>query len=127
MIPNLQQLNGQRATGAKCQLPPTSGHNKIASCYQLVIIAKLASTMQMSLRVRQQCGPAARQPRARRSLCVAVRASTTPEWTGRQFTMLSTGEDATRHLAQTLVGAGISQGDAFCLKGDEKAGKSVFV
>jgi hypothetical protein len=57
-----------------------------------------------------------------------VRAAATPpaEWTGRQFTMLSTGEGATAHLAQ-LLAEELRPGDSFCLKGDQGAGKGVFV
>lgn len=83
--------------------------------------------MHSALRTRPQVGGTA-APRSRRPCCT-VRASTAaaPEWTGRQFTLLSTGESATAHLARSLAGAGIQAGDAFCLKGDEKAGKGVFV
>lgn len=57
---------------------------------------------------------------------LAVRASAGPEWTGRQFTLLSTGPKATAHLVGSIVGSGLRPGDAFCLKGDENAGQSVF-
>ena len=55
-----------------------------------------------------------------------VHASAMPDqYVGRQFTVLSTSEDATAHLAAALA-ADLRAGDAYCLKGDEGAGKSTF-
>lgn len=66
-------------------------------------------------------GTQVRRPRA----AVAARAAAPDEWTGRQFTVLSTGEAATAHLAK-LLAAELRPGDSLCLKGDQGAGKSAF-
>jgi hypothetical protein len=60
---------------------------------------------------------------ARRISCYA--SSVAPEFTGRQFTLLSTSVDATEKLAAMLA-EDMKIGDAYCLKGDEGAGKTAF-
>ena len=63
---------------------------------------------------------------AQRGCRLSVRASALPDqFIGRQFTVLSTSEEATAHLAAVLA-ADLRAGDAYCLKGDEGAGKSTF-
>lgn len=71
----------------------------------------------------QTCrGIAARRPRR---LTVAAAGGQIDDWAGRQFTLLSTSEGSTAHLAELLAG-GRTAGDAYCLKGDAGAGKSAF-
>jgi len=54
------------------------------------------------------------------------RASALPDqYVGKQFSLLATSEEATGRLAAILA-AEMKAGDAFCLKGDEGAGKTTF-
>lgn len=67
------------------------------------------------------------QQRAPRRACLRCHAQMQqPEFTGKQFTLLSTGEAATAHLATLLATQELRPGDAYCLKGDARAGKSTF-
>lgn len=66
---------------------------------------------------------AARHGDSRRGL--TTYAMQQPEFAGKPFTILSTGEAATAHLA-SLLAAEMREGDAYCCKGDEGAGKSTF-
>jgi hypothetical protein len=97
----------------------------------LVVTNNLATTSPMQTAFTARVGGGvvvplrARLP-MRRAPCVA-RAAGSAEWTGRQFTMLSTGDGATAHLAELIAGAGLRPGDAFCLKGDEGASQDIFV
>lgn len=61
-----------------------------------------------------------------RRVALVVRASALPEqFTGKQFSLLSTSEDATGRLA-ALLAAEMRAGDAYCLKGDQGGGKTTF-
>jgi len=88
--------------------------NRIRYRYTMQLMRSSSTSTGAARPMRQQ-----RAPRACR-----VHA-TSPEWTGRQFTMLSTGEGATAHLAKILAEE-LRPGDSLCLKGDEHAGKGVF-
>jgi hypothetical protein len=82
---------------------------------------RTAVSSRAGARARGPAPAAAPPPRRRGGPAAAAPA----EWTGRQFTLLSTGEAATAHLAK-LLAEELRPGDSLCLKGDQGAGKSVF-
>ncbi|GBF98642.1 hypothetical protein Rsub_10831 [Raphidocelis subcapitata] len=75
---------------------------------------------------RRHLPPVAPQRRQERRQIASVRAfAGVPDWNGRCFVALSTGEAATSHLAR-LIAEELNPGDSLCLKGDKGAGKSLF-
>jgi hypothetical protein len=70
--------------------------------------------------------PGSKAPRRCGRLQARVYAISLPEqFTGRQFTLLATGKDATEKLGELMSGD-LRAGDAYCLKGDPGAGKSTW-
>ncbi|KAL4447737.1 hypothetical protein ABPG75_004956 [Micractinium tetrahymenae] len=88
----------------------------------------LSRSSRMAATVSLPAARAAQLPRrsSARRVALVVRASALPEqFTGKQFSLLSTSEDATGRLAG-LLAAEMRAGDAFCLKGDQGGGKTTF-
>lgn len=80
---------------------------------------------QQLLAPRRAVLPSARQARRCARLRVFAMSSVPDQFWGKQFTVLSTSEDATAHLASALA-TDLRAGDAYCLKGDAGAGKTAF-
>ena len=82
----------------------------------------LAIAPSLALAPRRVALPSSRCRRA----AMRVQAAALPDqFTGRQFTVLSTSEDGTAYLASMLA-EDMRAGDAYCLKGDQGGGKSAF-
>lgn len=73
----------------------------------------------------QRRAPAVAPQRRGRQIVSVMAFSAAPDWNGRCFVALCTGEGATSHLAG-LLAQELKLGDSLCLKGDKGAGKSLF-
>lgn len=86
----------------------------------------MATCLVPSQRLAPRAVLATRKSCARRGAVLRCSASSLPDqFTGRQFSLLATSLDATERLAAILA-ADMKAGDAYCLKGDEGAGKTAF-